>query len=191
MLEAMGSVPRHLFVRKELESRAYEDGPLPIGREQTISQPYMVARMTELAAPGPADRVLEIGTGSGYQTAVLALLAGEVHTVERLPELFGAARDRLAAMGLGNVRAWLRDGSAGLPEHAPYDAVLVTAGAPELPEILTAQLAEGGRIVAPVGPPGGQWLVAGRKSCGILRLRRIFECRFVPLLGTHGWPEDG
>lgn len=188
VLAALGRVPRHLFVPKDLGDQAYEDRPLPIGHGQTISQPYVVACMTELAAPGPADRVLEIGTGSGYQTAVLALLAGEVHTVERLPELHEAARERLAAMKMANVRAWLRDGSAGLPEHAPYDAVLVTAGAPELPEVLAAQVAEGGRIVAPVGPPGGQWLVAGRKSGGVLRLRRVFECRFVPLLGIHGWP---
>lgn len=188
VLAALGRVPRHLFVPKDLEDRAYEDRPLPIGHGQTISQPYIVACMTELAAPGPEDRVLEIGTGSGYQTAVLALLAREVHTVERLPELCKTARERLAAMNMANVRTWLRDGSAGLPEHAPYDAVLVAAGAPDLPEALTAQVAEGGRIVAPVGPPESQWLVDGRKTGGVLRLRRVFECRFVPLVGILGWP---
>ncbi|HOC71824.1 MAG TPA: protein-L-isoaspartate(D-aspartate) O-methyltransferase [Candidatus Hydrogenedentes bacterium] len=189
VLGAMGCVPRHFFVPAELRDQAYEDRPLPVGRGQTISQPYMVALMTELAAPGPADRVLEIGTGSGYQAAVLSLLAGEVHTVERLPELFEASRERLAVMGCGNVRAFLGDGSAGLPGHAPYDAVVVTAGAPDLPEALAAQVAEGGRIVAPVGPEDGQWLVAGERTGGVLRLRRVLECRFVPLLGVHGWPD--
>lgn len=190
VLEAMRRVPRHLFLPPDLADRAYLDQPLPIGQGQSISQPYMVASMTELLALQPHHRVLEIGTGSGYQTAVLALLAGGVVSVERLDPLLEEARKCLKYMGLDNISLHCGDGSLGFPEQAPYDAVLVTAACPEIPPPLVDQLAEGGRLVAPVGPKDLQELVLGVKTGGKLTLRRQFGCRFVPLIGRQGWRED-
>lgn len=190
VLDAMRRVPRHLFLPPDQADRAYQDQPLPIGQEQTISQPYMVASMTELLALQPDHRVLEIGTGSGYQTAVLALLAREVLSVERLEPLLEAARKRLKSLGLNNISLHCGDGSLGFPEQAPYDAILVTAACPKIPPALIAQLAEGRRLVAPVGPRDLQELVLGVKTGGKLDIRRQFGCRFVPLIGQQGWRED-
>jgi protein-L-isoaspartate(D-aspartate) O-methyltransferase len=190
VLAAMAKVPRELFVPTGLHERAYDDGPLPIGEGQTISQPYIVALMAQAAEIGPGDRVLDVGTGSGYAAAVLAELAREVCTIERLPRLAEAARERLAPWP--NVLVLCGDGSAGVPEGAPYNAILVAAGAPVLPAALRDQLAPGGRLVIPVGEPGiGQRL---------MRLRRgrdddedveedLGPVAFVPLIGVEGWPE--
>jgi protein-L-isoaspartate(D-aspartate) O-methyltransferase len=156
VLDAMRDVPRHSFVPETLRADAYEDRPLAIGEAQTISQPYMVAIMTELLAPAAHHRVLEIGTGSGYQTAVLSRLAGTVVSIERLPRLAAQARATLDALGITNVRIHEGDGTEGWPGDAPYDRILVTAGAPAVPDPLRQQLAEGGRLVIPIGPPGFQ-----------------------------------
>jgi protein-L-isoaspartate(D-aspartate) O-methyltransferase len=187
VLAALGRVPRHLFVPPELLSYAYVNQPLPIGCGQTISQPYIVALSTEALALSPTDRVLEIGTGSGYQTAILAELAGEVYTVERLPELSEAARKRLSALGYTNVYFRVGDGTKGWPEKAPFDAILVTAAAPKPPKSLLDQLAEGGRMVIPIGGRTSQDLWLLRKRDG--RLERVYlcPCTFVPLIGEEGW----
>jgi len=187
VLAALGRVPRHVFVPPELLPYAYVNQPLPIGCGQTISQPYIVALSTEALALSPTDRVLEIGTGSGYQTAILAELAGEVYTVERLPELSEAARKRLSALGYTNVHFRVGDGTKGWPEKAPFDAILVTAAAPKPPKSLLDQLAEGGRMVIPTGGRTSQDLWLLRKRDG--RLERIYlcPCTFVPLVGEEGW----
>ena len=187
VLAALGRVPRHVFVPPELLSYAYVNQPLPIGCGQTISQPYIVALSTEALALSPTDRVLEIGTGSGYQTAILAELAEEVYTVERLPELSEAARKRLSALGYTNVHFRVGDGTKGWPEKAPFDAILVTAAAPKPPKSLLDQLAEGGRMVIPTGGRTSQDLWLLRKRDG--RLERIYlcPCTFVPLVGEEGW----
>ena len=178
VLEAMRKVPREAFVPEDLRARAWEDGPLPIGEGQTISQPYIVALMTEAAGAGPGCRVLEVGTGSGYQAAVLAAAGAEVWTVERLPSLAAEARGRLEGLG-GHVHVRVGDGKEGWPEEAPFDAIVVTAAAAAVPEALLAQLKDGGRLVIPLGPKGDQ------------RLLRIFRdgreeslgaVRFVPLV---------
>lgn len=189
VLRAMAEVPRHRFVPPEYRSSAYADGPLPIGEGQTISQPYIVAYMTQLLELTPEDRVLEIGTGSGYQAAVLGSLANEVYTVERVPELAGRARETLDELGFESVHVVQRDGSGGLPEHAPYDAIIVTAAAPETPEPLKEQLAEGGRLVVPVGSRGGQVLERWIRRGEEVRRERLAPVAFVPLLGDHGWSE--
>ncbi len=188
VLTAMQSVPRHLFVPEAYREAAYGDHPLPIGAGQTISQPFIVAYMTALLRLQGNEKVLEIGTGSGYQAAVLAHLAQEVHTVERLPQLAAQARERLAALGLNNVRVHVGDGSRGLPEHAPYDAILVTAAAPEVPPPLPEQLNEGGRLIAPVGDRGYQHLERWTHRRGHLQREILEAVAFVPLLGEHGWP---
>jgi protein-L-isoaspartate(D-aspartate) O-methyltransferase len=159
VLEAMEWVPREQFVPPELIGLAYEDRALPIGREQTISQPYTVAFMCDQARLTADDKVLEIGTGSGYGAAVLSLLAREVHTIERIEELFRAAQERLTRLGYKNVRCYLDDGTLGLPQVAPFDAILVTAGAATLPHAFQDQLADGGRLVIPIGPPAYQEMV--------------------------------
>src|SRR5436309_14309394 len=164
VLGAMGAVPRHLFVEANLESVAYEDRPLAIGHGQTISQPYMVARATELAAPGPADRALEVGAGSGYQAAILAQLCAEVFAIEIVPALAARARRALADSGYANVTLESFDGSGGWPEHAPYDVIIVSAGAPRIPAMLVAELADGGRLVIPVGRPDEPGLAVGRRQ---------------------------
>jgi len=189
VLEAMRSVPREAFVPPELAEEAYADGPLPIGEGQTISQPYIVALMVEALELRRGERVLEIGAGSGYAAAVLAEIAAEVYTVERHAPLAREARERLRALGYQNVQLRVGDGSRGWPEHAPYDAIVVAAGAPEVPEALKEQLAVGGRLVIPVGQ--------GRTLQELLRLRRLSETqyqreelggvRFVPLVGAEGW----
>ena len=191
LLAAFRKVPRHLFVPPELQDDAYADRPLPIGGGQTISQPYMVALMTHCLRLQGHERVLEIGTGSGYQAAILAELALEVFSVERLLELLHGVAERLPALGYANVRLSPSNGSLGWPEHAPYDGILVTAAAPDVPAPLLAQLAEPGRMILPVGPPDGQMLTEVVKSGGAVTRREITSCLFVPLLGRHGWPSLG
>jgi protein-L-isoaspartate(D-aspartate) O-methyltransferase len=190
VLDAMAAVPRHEFVPEKFRSYAYIDKPLPIGEGQTISQPFMVAAMAEALKLTGSERVLEIGTGSGYQAAVLSLLAREVITVENRTPLALAAQARLTAIGYANVHVHNGDGSAGFPDAAPYDAILVTAGAPEIPRVLADQLREGGRLVIPVGDQDNQNLVEARKENGELKIRVLFGCRFVPLLGRYGWGES-
>jgi protein-L-isoaspartate(D-aspartate) O-methyltransferase len=183
VLIAMGTVPRHRFVPESLASRAYGDYPLPIGDDQTISQPYIVALMTQWAEVQPKDRVLEVGTGSGYQAAVLAELAEKVFSVEIRPDLARQAAARLKDLGYGRVQVRSGDGYQGWPEAAPFDAILVTAAAPAVPPALTAQLKEGGRLVIPLGPPGGaQTLVRYRKLKGKLVEEASLPVRFVPLV---------
>jgi protein-L-isoaspartate(D-aspartate) O-methyltransferase len=190
VLDAMRAVPRHLFVPEALRHAAYDDRPLPIAEGQTISQPYMVGVMTQALDPAPHHRVLEIGTGSGYQTAILALLAGEVHSIERHPALAALARQALDAVGAGNVVIHVGDGTEGLPEHAPFDRILVTAGAPSVPESLQRQLAPGGRLVIPVGPAGFQRLTTiDRRADDRFERGESDPCVFVPLIGRFGWPE--
>jgi protein-L-isoaspartate(D-aspartate) O-methyltransferase len=188
VLEAMSSVPRHLFVPPEHMGDAYTDSPLPIGAGQTISQPYMVAAMAEALLLEGSEKVLEIGAGSGYQAAVLSLLAREVIAVESQPLLADAARIRLVKLGYNNVWIQTGDGSLGWPPEAPYDAILVTAGAPFVPPPLIDQLAEGGRLVIPVGPAKQQELLRILKREGRTTQKSLIACRFVPLLGLFGWP---
>ena len=183
MLAAMGKVPRHLFVPPVLAPRAYGDYPLPIGQGQTISQPYIVALMSQWAAVKPGDKVLEVGTGSGYQAAVLAELTDRVFSIEIKPELARSAAARLKELGYGRVRVKSGDGYLGWPEEAPFDAILVTAAAPKVPPALTAQLKEGGRLVIPLGEAGGdQTLVRLRKVRGELKEEERLPVRFVPLV---------
>lgn len=193
VLEAMATVPRERFVAPDLARWAYGDGPLPIPEGQTVSQPYVVAWMAEALELSEDDKVLEVGTGSGYAAAVLARLAGEVFTIERHASLAAEAGDRLSALGARNVRVRHGDGTEGWPEHAPYDAVVVSAGGPAVPRALRDQLAPGGRLVAPVGER--------REEQRLLRLRRgtdavfteeaLGRVRFVPLVGAQGWPPGG
>jgi protein-L-isoaspartate(D-aspartate) O-methyltransferase len=189
-LEAMAEVPRHFFVPEALQGRAYGDHALPINANQTISQPYIVARMTELLEADKSSRVLEIGAGSGYQTAVLARVAGQVYSIERIAELAREAQTRIRGLGIYNATVKCFDGTLGWAAHAPYDAVLVAAGGPEVPEPLLAQLKVGGRLAIPVG--------ASRESQRLVRVVRTEEgrqheehgpCAFVPLIGRYGWNE--
>ena len=187
VLDAMARVPRHLFVPAEAVPLAYADRALPIGHGQTISQPYMVAVMTEALTLRGGERVLEIGTGSGYQAAILAELARDVVTIERRPELAEAARTRLASLGYKNITVVVADGTAG-EAGIPYDAILVTAGAPRVPASLRAQLADGGRLVIPIGTHGQQDLTVIARSGGVF-VESVHEgCVFVPLVGREGWP---
>jgi len=184
VLDAMREVPRHLFVPEEIRHMAYQDSPLPIGLNQTISQPYIVALMTQLAEPRAGDRAFEVGTGSGYQAAVLSRLVGEVYTVEIIEPLADRARTVLEEVGYENVHVRAGDGYAGWPEEAPFDIILVTAAAPRVPEPLVEQLREGGRLVIPVGAPTAvQQLILLRKEGGRLRERRVIPVRFVPMTG--------
>ena len=192
VLAAVRKVPRHLFVKDHLRAQAYGDHALPIGSSQTISQPYIVARMTELLEVGPEHSVLEIGTGSGYQTAILALLARRVYSLERVAELAREAIPRMRQLGLENVKIQVFDGTVGWSEWAPYDRILVTAGAPKVPDPLLEQLAPGGVLVIPEGQLNAQRLVVYRKSArGGIRRSEGEEVAFVPLLGRHGWKEGG
>jgi protein-L-isoaspartate(D-aspartate) O-methyltransferase len=191
VLEAMLRVPRHEFVPAEFQSDAYADKPLPIGERQTISQPYIVAAMAEALELIDTDRVLEIGAGSGYQAAVLSLLAREVITVESHTSLALEAQERLTDLGYTNVHVHNGDGSSGFPDAGPYDAILVTAAAPEIPRPLEEQLRDGGRLVIPVGGQESQELMLVRKENGELKSRVLFECKFVPLLGRYGWSMPG
>ncbi len=188
VLDVMSRVPRERFVPAGMVGRAYEDSALPVDCGQTISQPYMVARMTELLDPQPDQRILEIGTGTAYQTAVLAHLAGEVYTIEWHLRLMTQAAERLAELGLGE-KVFLRcgDGSVGWPEKAPFDAILVTAGAPDVPPALVDQLAAGGRLVIPVGPADNQMLMLLRRTERGVQQEEVLPCRFVKLLGAAGW----
>ena len=187
VLSAMREIPRHLFVPEPYRSAAYQDSPLPIGQGQTISQPYIVAKMTELLAVSPEDTVLEIGTGSGYQAAILGKLARDVITLERIPEVAEMAMKNLESLGISNVRVVVTDGTEGYPEKAPYNAILVTASTPEVPRPLMDQLAEGGRLVAPVGSRDLQELVRLVRKGGDFIRESYGGVVFVPLLGKYGW----
>lgn len=188
LLEVFQKVPRHLFVQEAMAVQAYSDGPLPIGEKQTISQPYIVALMTDLLELTSNDHVLEIGTGSGYQTAILASLVRRVWTIERIRPLAMQARKVLDTLHLLNVNIKVGDGTLGWPEEGPFDAILVTAGAPAVPETLAAQLAPGGRLVIPVGDESNQTLLRIRKAAdGTLTQETGIGCRFVPLIGQQGW----
>ena len=187
LLAVMESVPRHLFVSADDLTWAYSDGPLPIGHGQTISQPYIVALMTELLSLNGDERVLEVGTGSGYQAAVLGKMAAEVHTVEVIPELAARAEMILNELGLKNVQVHTGDGSLGWPEAAPYDGILVAAAAPSVPKPLLDQLADGGGMVVPVGSRGFQELEVWRRKGKKFEHARNIPVAFVPLRGEHGW----
>jgi protein-L-isoaspartate(D-aspartate) O-methyltransferase len=184
VLQAMATVPRHRFVPSEQREWAYADMPLPIGRGQTISQPFIVALMTELLAPGPEDVVLEIGTGSGYQTAVLASLAQQVYSLERIPELADAAARRLRELGFTNAAVCAGDGCLGWEEQAPFDGIMVTAAAADVPEALVRQLKPGGRLVIPVGPPHRtqDLQVLDKDQQGRVQTRSVLPVVFVPLI---------
>ncbi|NLE49957.1 MAG: protein-L-isoaspartate(D-aspartate) O-methyltransferase, partial [Chloroflexi bacterium] len=192
VLEAMRRVPRHRFVPPELQAAAYRDTPLPIGSNQTISQPYIVAYMTQLLQLQPGDVVLEIGTGSGYQTAVLCELAEFVYSLERYPKLAELASNVLDALGYENVELHIGDGSQGLPDMAPFDAILVTAAAPVIPGPLRAQLADGGRMVLPIGDDRAQILQRVRRTGDQWKIEEQIPVMFVPLYGRHGFqaPDD-
>ncbi len=189
VIDAMMRVPRHSFVDKTYYHQAYNDYPLPIGNGQTISQPYMVAVMTELLELKGNESVLEIGTGSGYQTAILALLCNRVFTIERISELSFRARKILNELGFNNINFLIGDGSVGWPDYAPYDGILVTAGAPETPRALIDQLADKGRLVIPIGGEYFQTLNVIKKHKGVITRKELFECTFVPLVGKEGWEE--
>lgn len=191
VLGAMLDLPRHIFVEEAMEGQAYSDGSLPIGEKQTISQPYIVAKMTELLELSGREKVLELGTGSGYQAAVLATLADRVYTVERIRPLALKARKALDSLGLLNVNLRIGDGTDGWSEEAPFDAILVTAGAPYVPECLVEQLAPGGRLVIPVGDRVDQQLVLVTKGVdGRVERQESDGCRFVRLIGKNGWSEE-
>lgn len=192
VLAAMREVPRHLFVDAQMEASSYGDHALPIGYEQTISQPYMVALMSQILNAPEDGRVLEIGTGSGYQAAVLARLTGHVYTVERISDLAERARRHLRELGLENVSVRTGDGSAGWPEHQPYDGILVAAAAPEPPPSLLQQLRVGGRLLVPSGSRRRQTLeVVERTDRHAFERRREATCAFVPLIGREGWDPEG
>lgn len=187
LLAAFESVPRHLFVPEHYRYAAYDDGPLPIGHSQTISQPYIVALMTALLGLDGDERVLEIGTGSGYQAAILAMMAAKVHTVEYVPELAAQAEALLMELGLDNVHVHVGDGSLGWPEAAPYAGILVAAAAPEAPKALLQQLEDGGRLVLPVGGRGTQNLEVWERKGDEFQSKIETAVAFVPLLGEKGW----
>jgi protein-L-isoaspartate(D-aspartate) O-methyltransferase len=187
VLDAMASVPREVFLPDEVRARAYDDGALPIGHRQTISQPWVVAAICQGLSLGGDERVLEIGTGSGYSAAVLAHLALEVHSVERIPELAAAARGALDELGVGNVEVRVGDGSRGLPEEAPFDAIAVHAASPEAPHSLLGQLSEGGRLVVPIATDSADMLTRFIREEDGLRQETIGPCRFVPLIGAEGF----
>ena len=190
VLEAMSRVPRHQFVPERYRAQAYEDHPIPIGFGQTISQPYIVALMLEALSLQPTDRVLEVGTGSGYQTALLAELAAQVYSIERHAPLAENAASNLRSLGYSKVAVLVGDGSKGLPEQAPFDAIIVSAAAPQLPAALFHQLAEGGRMIVPVGPPEAQELQLIRKRDGRPAVSHLEGCRFVPLISGEGYASD-
>jgi protein-L-isoaspartate(D-aspartate) O-methyltransferase len=187
VLQAMRDTPRHLFVPARHRAMAYEDMPLAIGHEQTISQPLMVAMMTAALQLDGHERVLEIGTGSGYQAAILSRLAVVVFSIERIPELAAQARATLAMAGIMNVHVFVGDGSLGLPEHGPYDAVVVTAASPKVPPALVDQLKPGGRLIIPVGDRYEQTLIRLTATSNGPQVERLGGCRFVPLIGQQGW----
>ena len=189
ILSAFGKVPRHLFVDEKERKNAYSDHPLPIGYNQTISQPYMVAIMTSHLNLTGKERILEIGTGSGYQAAILSLLASEVYTIEKIESLTEKATSILKALSITNVHINVGDGSLGLPKDAPFDRIIVTAGSPDIPMPLIEQLNEGGILVIPIGTRYVQELIVARKEGCELIKKKEGGCIFVPLLGKYGWPE--
>jgi protein-L-isoaspartate(D-aspartate) O-methyltransferase len=191
VLEAMRSVPRHFFVTEALRGRAYDDNALPINLNQTISQPFIVARMTELLEINKQSRVLEIGAGSGYQTAILARLASQVYAIERLGELAREAQARISELGIYNATVKAFDGTLGWSAHGPYEAILVAAGGPRIPEPLIAQLSVGGRLVIPIGQTReSQKLVRVIKTDTGQKIEEHGSCQFVPLIGQHGWEKN-
>jgi protein-L-isoaspartate(D-aspartate) O-methyltransferase len=187
--EVMSRVPRHLFTLDSLQHRAYGDTPLPIGENQTISQPYIVAAMTEALALKGHERVLEIGTGSGYQTAVVAELATQVFTIERINTLSRKAQQILEGLDYANIVFKMFDGTYGWPDQAPFDAIIITAAAKEIPKALINQLGDGGTLVAPAGGAVKQKLIVLTKKGDRVSKREIGDCKFVPLVGKYGWPE--
>lgn len=187
VLDAMLQVPRHVFVSEEFRARAYEDHPLPIGKEQTISQPFIIAISLQALELDGSESVLEVGTGSGYQAALLAQLARQVYSVERHGELADNAENTLRELGINNVQVSVRDGSQGWKEYSPYDAILVSAAAPSLPRSLLEQLADGGRMIIPVGPPHAQQLQLVRRTGSATTTDTVEGCRFVPLVGAEGY----
>jgi len=191
VLDAMREVPRHIFVHVPLASKAYEDHPVPIGENQTISQPYMVALMTEKLELTGAEKVLEIGTGSGYQTAILSRLAEKIYTIERMPKLYQKAKNILTErLGCRNVFIIEGDGTYGLPQFAPYDRIIITAGTPSFPDPLKKQLKEGGIAIMPIGEDRIQTLYSYHKKLGVLKENKICSCTFVPLIGKFGWKDE-
>jgi len=187
VLSAIREIPRHIFIPHPYDRSAYEDNPLPIGNGQTISQPYIVALMTELLKPETDDNVLEIGTGSGYQAAILAKLVKKVTSIERIPAVADLARSNLADLGVSNVEIITTDGTLGYPENAPYNGIIITAATPSVPKPLIEQLAENGRLVAPVGGREIQELVVLSRRNGVISQELHGGVRFVPLIGEHGW----
>jgi protein-L-isoaspartate(D-aspartate) O-methyltransferase len=190
VLASMRKVPRHLFVSEALRDQAYGDFPLPIGEQQTISQPFIVAEMTQALEIGKEDRVLEIGTGSGYQAAVLAEIAYRVYTIERIRALFVRTRQLLDKLKYHNIIMRCADGTSGWQDESPFDAIIVTAGTPKVPDSLIAQLAEGGRLVVPVGSRHSQDLIKITKQSDGIQQTNLGGCRFVKLVGKYGWREE-
>lgn len=190
VLQAFRRVPRHEFVPENLRQQAYADGPLPIGEGQTISQPYMVAIMTQVAEITPGNRILEVGTGSGYQTAILLEMGAEVYTIERISQLSEQALETLHRLNYTNVHTRAANGTLGWEEEAPFDAILVTAGAPQIPRPLLDQLAIGGRLVIPLDEDYSQVLYIVRRAEEGFEKERGERCTFVPLIGEHGWKKD-
>lgn len=189
VLEAMGKVPRHLFIEEALVGEAYNDHPLPIGHKQTISQPYIVALMTQALDLTGNEKTLEIGTGSGYQTAILAELSAKVYTIERIRALMEMSRHILQELGYINILFKSYDGTLGWEEFSPFEAIIITAGAPAVPEPLLGQLAEGGRMIVPVGDRFSQELIKITKRKDSFEKQSLGGCRFVDLIGAHGWKE--
>lgn len=189
VLRVMGKIHRHLFIEEALEGEAYNDHPLPIGHKQTISQPYIVALMTQALELTGKERTLELGTGSGYQTAILAELSRTVYTVERIRPLLETAKDILDALGYANILYKIDDGTLGWKEFSPYDAVIVTAGAPQIPDPLLEQLAEGGRMIIPIGNRFSQELIKVVRVKNTFKEESLGGCRFVDLIGAHGWKD--
>jgi protein-L-isoaspartate(D-aspartate) O-methyltransferase len=190
VLAVMRKVPRHLFVGEALRDQAYGDYPLPIGEQQTISQPYIVAEMTQALELGKDDRVLEIGTGSGYQAAILAEIVYRVYTVERIHTLYMQARRLFDKLHYHNIVSRYGDGTKGWKAESPYEAIIVTAGAPVIPELLASQLADGGKLIIPVGNQHSQDLIKIEKHSKGIRQKNLGGCRFVKLVGEHGWKEQ-
>jgi len=189
VLEAMGKIQRHLFVEEALIGEAYNDHPLPVGYKQTISQPYIVALMTEALEMTGKEKTLEIGTGSGYQTAILAELSKTVYTIERIERLLEKSKMLLESLGYTNIFFKAFDGTLGWDEFAPYDAIIVTAGAPKIPQPLMDQMAEGGKLVIPIGNRYGQDLIKVTRTKNAFKEKNLGGCRFVDLIGAHGWEE--
>lgn len=190
VIEAMKKVPRHLFVPENIIDDAYDDRALPIGYGQTISQPYIVALMTELLELKGDEKVLEIGTGSGYQAAILAELVKEVHTIERVEPLALEARKKFEKFGYKNIKVYIKDGTEGLPEEAPFDRIIITAATPQIPDPLVIQLKEGGIIVAPVGERYSQYMLKAEKKQNKLEEHYLIPVAFVPLIGKYGWQDS-